>query len=104
MENIFTALPSEVPEEVFTELLQDKNIRIERIISQGHTSPESGWYDQEENEWVLVLEGAGTLLFEDDRQVMLHKGDYLQIPAHTKHKVIWTDPDKPTLWLAVHYA
>ena len=103
MQNIFAALPSEGAGESFTELLRGKNIRIERIVSLGQTSPASGWYDQEENEWVLVLEGAGTILFEDDRQVMLKKGDYLHIPAHARHKVVWTDPDKRTVWLAVHY-
>ncbi|WP_446010111.1 cupin domain-containing protein [Candidatus Electrothrix sp.] len=104
MENIFSTLPSDPEYEVFDELLHAKNIRIERIVSKGHVSPETGWYDQEEHEWVLVLEGAGTLLFaEDKRQVTLRKGDYLHIPAHTKHKVIWTEPEALTVWLAVHY-
>lgn len=104
MENIFAALPSDPEHEVFDELLRDKNVRIERIVSKGHTSPETGWYDQEENEWVLVLEGAGTVLFEDDnRRVTLKKGDFVHIPAHAKHKVVWTDPDNRTVWLAVHY-
>ena len=104
MENIFSALPSDPEHEVFDELVRAKNIRIERIVSKGHTSPETGWYDQEENEWVLVLEGAGTILLaEDNRQVTLQKGDYLHIPAHTRHKVIWTDPNELTIWLAVHY-
>ncbi len=105
MKNIFSALTSNLQEEVFDELLRAENIRIERIVSQGHTSPETGWYDQEANEWVLVLEGAGTILFaEDNRQVTLRKGDYLHIPAHAQHKVIWTDPKELTVWLAVHYS
>uniref|UniRef100_UPI00405705BD cupin domain-containing protein n=1 Tax=Candidatus Electronema sp. TaxID=2698783 RepID=UPI00405705BD len=91
-------------EELFAELLRDKNIRIERIVSKGHMSPTLGWYDQEDNEWVLVLEGAGTILFEDGRLVTLNKGDFLHIPAHEKHKVAWTDPDRLTIWLAVHYS
>lgn len=68
MKNIFSDLPSELKNEQFTELLRTKNIRIERIVSKGHTSPTTGWYDQEENEWVLVLQGAGTILFAGDNQ------------------------------------
>ena len=101
--NIFMSLPKESASEVFEILLQDENIKIERIISKGHTSPEAGWYDQEENEWVLVLEGAGTILLEDGRQVTLRKGDFIHIPAHAKHKVVWTDQVRETIWLAVHY-
>ena len=102
--NIFTSLPAALKTEAFDELLRGKNIRIERIVSQGHTSPETGWYDQEDNEWVLVLEGAGTVLFDDGREVTLRKGDYLHIPAHAKHKVSWTAQDEQTIWLAVHYS
>jgi cupin 2 domain-containing protein len=102
-ENIFASLPAEQQKELFNVLLQNKNIRIERIVSKGHTSPASGWYDQEDNEWVLVLEGAGRILFEDGREVTMRQGDYLHIPAHEKHKVAWTDPDRVTIWLAVHY-
>ena len=101
--NLFASLPVALKEEVFDELLRDKNIRIERIVSQGHVSPETGWYDQETNEWVLVLQGAGTILFDDGREVTLQKWDYLHIPAHVRHKVSWTAPDEQTLWLAVHY-
>ncbi|MCI5224264.1 MAG: cupin domain-containing protein [Candidatus Electrothrix sp. AR4] len=104
MKNIFAVLPSDPEQESFDELLRDGNVRIERIVSKGHTSPETGWYDQETNEWVLVLEGSGTILFKDDQQMTLKKGDYIHIPAHAKHKVVWTDPDEPTFWLAVHYA
>lgn len=103
MENIFSSLPEKPEHELFEELLHDKNIRIERIVSQGHTSPESGWYDQEENEWVIVVEGSGSILFENGSEVNLKKGDYLNIPAHTRHKVIWTDPNGITIWLAIHY-
>jgi cupin 2 domain-containing protein len=102
--NILSPLPAALDAEAFSELLRDQNIRIERIVSKGHTSPTSGWYDQEENEWVLVLEGAGTILFENGKQVTLNKGDYLHISAHDKHKVAWTDPDRLTIWIAVHYS
>lgn len=103
MDNIFSSLPDKLEHELFEELHLDKNVRIERIVSQGHTSPETGWYDQNENEWVVLLDGAGKILFESGVEVNLKKGDYLNIPAHTRHKVIWTDPNHMTIWLAIHY-
>ncbi|MEZ4601192.1 MAG: cupin domain-containing protein [Syntrophotaleaceae bacterium] len=69
----------------------------------GHASPAQGWYDQDENEWVIVLEGSGSILFEDGRQVVLNRGDHLYIPAHARHKVLWTEKHKPTIWLAVFF-
>ena len=101
--NVFSNIPTNIMQEVFEDLLNKDNIRIERIISQGQVSPESGWYDQEEHEWVLVLEGAGKVLFEDGNEVSLEKGDYINILKHTKHKVSWTDPKQVTIWLAVFY-
>lgn len=103
MGNIFSSLPEKSEHESLEELLRHENIKIERIISQGHTSPENGWYDQKENEWVIVLEGSGTILFESGGEVHLKKGDYLNILSHARHKVIRTDPDKMTIWLAIHY-
>jgi cupin 2 domain-containing protein len=84
-------------------LLRHKNIKIERIVSQGLASPKNGWYDQTQNEWVIVLEGSGSILFESGEEVNLKKGDYLNIPAHTKHKVTRTDLNNITIWLAIHY-
>jgi len=104
MGNIFSSLSAKLEHESFEELLRNKNIKIKRIVSQGHTSPENGWYDQKENEWVIVLEGAGSILFESGVEVNLKKGDYLNIPAHTRHKVTWTDPNSITIWLAIHYS
>lgn len=103
MNNLLSSLPTNSDKEIFEEILSHKNIRIELIISFGHTSPETGWYDQEENEWVLVISGYGTLLFEDGRQQKLKKGDYINIPSHTKHKVIETSFYEATIWLAVFY-
>jgi cupin 2 domain-containing protein len=103
MGNIFSSLPDKLEHESFEELLHYKNIKIERIVSHGHTSPENGWYDQKGNEWVIVLEGSGSILFESGDEVNLKKGDYLNIPAHAKHKVTRTDPDGLTIWLAIHY-
>lgn len=104
MANIYSTLPAEFKDEIFEELISARNVRIERIISKGHSSPEQGWYDQAENEWVIVLEGAGTILFENGVEVNLKKGDYVNIASHARHKVTWTDPDNVTVWLAVFYS
>lgn len=103
--NLFAALPARgAAQEQFLTLLERGGVRIERIVSQGHTAPAEGWFDQDEHEWVLVLEGAGRLLFEDGRALELRRGDYVEIPAHVRHRVVWTDPDRPTVWLAVFWA
>ena len=101
--NLFESLPGDASEEVFTVLAQGKGVKIERIISRGQSSPASGWYDQNENEWVIVLDGEAKILLENDRTFYLKAGGYLNIPAHTKHKVAWTKPDVETIWLAIHY-
>lgn len=101
MDNIFKALPETLEEELIETLLHHANVRIERIVSKGHTSPETGWYDQEEHEWVVVLQGAATILFRDGRKVALERGDFIDIAPHAQHKVLWTDPTDLTIWLAV---
>jgi len=101
--NLFSNVPGNLPEELTTVLQEGHGVRIERIISQGHNSPAGFWYDQPESEWVLVLKGAARLEFED-RMVEMSPGDYIYIPAHQKHRVEWTSPDEPTVWLAVHYS
>ncbi len=103
MKNIYSSIPNTIEQEIFEDLLKSENIRIEKIISKGQSSPTEGWYDQEEHEWVIVLDGYGIISFEDGREVKLKKGDYLNIPAHEKHKVKWTDPDQITIWLAIFY-
>jgi cupin 2 domain-containing protein len=91
-------------EEEFTGLLARPGLKIERIISRGQASPPDFWYDQPWNEWVIVLEGSATLRFEDEREGRpLGAGDYVFIPARKRHRVEWTDPRKPTVWLAVHF-
>ncbi|QDV30334.1 Cupin domain protein [Planctopirus ephydatiae] len=100
--NLFSDIPAKLPEELFTTLLEAPNIRIERIVSHGHASPEGFWFDQDHHEWVLVLQGAARLQFEDNTLEM-KPGDFINIPAHTKHRVEWTTPDEPTIWLAVFY-
>lgn len=102
--NIFDDLPAEIPEEIIQEILKAGNVRIERIISKGHSSPKDFWYDQEENEWVIVLQGKARLkFFADDISLDLNSGDYINIPSHKKHRVEWTDPAIETIWLAVFY-
>ena len=103
-ENIFESIPNNLTEEVFETILQSKNITIERIISKGHTSPETGWYNQEQNEWVMVLKGDAIITFEDEKEIRLNEGSYLNIPAHTKHQVSWTSQQTETIWLAIYYS
>ena len=96
-------MPEDLSNEVVEDLVRSSNVRIERIVSLGHSSPENGWYDQDESEWVIVLEGAGSILFENGNEAVLRAGDYINIPARTKHKVLWTGKEKLTIWLAVFY-
>src|SRR5262245_19626727 len=102
--NLFADLPTDFPNEVVTRLVEAGNIRIERIVSLGHASPDGFWYDQDQAEWVLLLRGAALLQFDDDvKPVQLKPGDFVDIAAHRRHRVTWTAPDEPTVWLAVHY-
>jgi cupin 2 domain-containing protein len=100
--NLFNDLPSKLPEELFTTLLAAENVRIERIVSHGHVSPAGFWYDQDQHEWLVVLQGVARLSIEGEAKE-LKSGDYINIPAHQKHRVEWTTPDEPTVWLAMFY-
>ncbi|HHE64583.1 MAG TPA: cupin domain-containing protein [Bacteroidetes bacterium] len=103
IENIFSKIPKQVPDELFQTLLSNKQIKIERIISKGHSSAVNNWYDQIQDEWIILLEGQAKLQFENDTALLnLNPGDYLFIPAHSKHRVHWTDPSITTIWLAIH--
>lgn len=100
--NLFADLPTRLPEELVTILCENSHVRIERIVSVGHGSPDGYWYDQEKAEWVVVLKGEAKLLFEgDDGPITMGPGDHILIPAHRKHRVDWTIPGTPTVWLAV---
>ncbi len=102
--NLFGNIPADVPEEFYTTVFRASGIRIERIVSHGQASPAGFWYDQDDNEWVIVLEGSAAVQFEDEPEpVELPQGSYLNIPAHARHRVVWTDPNQRTVWLAVHY-
>jgi cupin 2 domain-containing protein len=103
-QSILDDIPADLPEELFTTILRADCVRVERIVSQGHASPPGFWYDQEENEWVLVLEGSAAVEFEGHAEaVELRRGSHLSIPAHARHRVAWTDPAQKTVWLAIHY-
>lgn len=103
MNNIFDAIPENLETEVFEQLTGSEDVKIERIISKGHTSPDSGWHDQNKNEWVIVLRGSAILSFENEPSIKLKVGDFVNIAANKKHKVEWTEPDTETIWLAIHY-
>jgi cupin 2 domain-containing protein len=102
--NMFIDLPAPDADEVFEDLVRTEGLAIERIVSVRPSLPADQWYDQKQAEWVLLLRGSAGLLFEgQDEEIVMRPGDYVRIPARRRHKVVWTDPDEATLWLAVHY-
>src|SRR5215471_17729839 len=102
--NLFADLLPEAADEQVTDLVRAQGLRIERIVSHGQASPPGFWYDQEWAEWVVVLRGAAALLFEGEGEPRrLQPGDYVHIPPHARHRVVWTEPGQPTIWLAVHH-
>jgi cupin 2 domain-containing protein len=102
MVNLFAFIPGDQPGEFVETLIATPSLRIERIVSRCHASPEGFWYDQEQHEFVVVLKGAARLQFEDEL-VEMKAGDSMNIPAHRRHRVEWTTPDEPTIWLAIFY-
>ena len=103
MSNLFADLPASLPEELIDILANDSGVRIERIVSQGHSSPAGFWYDQSEHEWVILLQGHAVIRYESGEEVRLGVGDYLFLPAHKKHQVIKTSLRERTVWLAVFW-
>ena len=104
IKNIFNNIPEDLPDELVEILSESGKIRIERIVSRGHSSAPGQWYDQKRDEFVLLLSGEARLRFrKDDRTVDMKAGDYLIIPAHEQHRVEMTSPDENTVWLAVHF-
>lgn len=101
--NLFEKIPENAPTELVTDLLKAESVRIERIVSFGQASPEGFWYDQSENEWVLLLEGAATLAFKEGGSVELMPGDFVNIPAGCRHRVEKTEKNRRTIWLTVFY-
>lgn len=101
--NLFAEIPENLDRELVDGLLEDRSVRIERIVSRGQSSPPDSWYDQAEHEWVVVLAGKARLKIEGQSEIILKAGDTLHLPSHTRHRVEWTDPQQATIWLAVFW-
>lgn len=102
--NLYRDIPAELPEEFIEVLGETGAFRLERIVSRGHASAPDQWYDQARSEWVVLLQGAARLRIEGQAEpINFCPGDALTLPAHTRHRVEWTDPDQETVWLALHY-
>ncbi len=101
--SLFAQIPEIVSEEIFDTLFKNDGLKIERIISQGNSTPRDNWLEQNQDEWVLLVQGAAKLSFKDKAEIIEMKpGEYVLIKANTKHRVEWTDPKQKTVWLAVH--
>ena len=104
IKNIFSGIKKQSPDEIFETIIKTNQFKIERIISSGQSTDKEKWYDQDVDEWVIVLKGCAGLLFEsNNEEIIMKPGDYVNIPAHQKHRVEWTDANEETIWLAVHY-
>lgn len=103
VKNIFSNIPNQIPNEIFEKIISTENFFVERIISDGHKSPEIFWYDQDKNEFVIILQGNAIIKYDNGKIFELQTGDYLIIPAHQKHRVEKTSSKNKTIWLAIHY-
>lgn len=101
--NLGDGVPTALPEELTTVLAAGDGVRIERIVSRGHASEPGSWCDQSSDEFVLLVQGAARLEFED-ANLELRAGDWVEIPARVRHRVAWTAEDADTVWLAVYRA
>lgn len=103
-QNIFENIPKALPDEQIEQISGNGNVKIERIISRGHSTPEGYWYDQDQNEYVILLKGEAKIDIKNQEEtITLKPGDYLDIPAHVKHRVTLTSPREDTIWLTVFY-
>lgn len=103
IKNIYKNIPKNLPEELIENLFNSDNCKIERIISRGHSTPNGNWYDQDKNEFVLLLKGSAELSFKNNEIIKMKEGDFIIIPAHKRHRVEKTDYKKETIWLAVFF-
>jgi cupin 2 domain-containing protein len=102
--NLLRDLPDARAGEIIDPIVAAPGVRIERIVSLGQASPPGFWYDQAEAEWVVLLAGAASLRFADEPEArLIGPGDWVEIAPHRRHRVDWTDPARPTVWLAVFY-
>ncbi len=103
-DSLFSMIPNNLPEELFTTIIEKEGVKIERIVSDGHRSDPDFWYDQDMNEFVLIVQGSGTIQFQGQREPLtLSVGEYVFIPSHTKHRVVSTEMNAKTIWLAIHF-
>ena len=103
-DNIYQDIPEKLSEELIEVLLERPGLKMERIVSKGHRTPDGSWYDQKTHEWVMVLTGSAGLKIKGQKGVkVLKPGDYVFLPAHEKHRVEWTDETVDTVWLAIHF-
>lgn len=91
--------PADPREFLETILTGGDGLTIERIVSNGQTTPEGQWYDQDLDEWVAVLEGEARLSYDDGREITLHRGDHVFLPRGVRHRVTYTS--QPCVWLAI---
>lgn len=101
--NIFELADRLPQQELFDKLLENDRVLIERVVSTGQVTPAGEWYDQEQDEWLIVLQGEGELGYEDGSRIRLATGDYLLIPAHQKHRVEYTSSEPPCIWLTIFF-
>ncbi len=105
MDNLFAAIPDQLPDELVTVILQQPTLRIERIVSRGHCSAPGFWYQQQQHEWVLLVQGAARLRLENQpTPVSMEAGDYLLIPAELRHRLEWTSPASDCIWLCLFFS
>jgi cupin 2 domain-containing protein len=103
--NLFGGIPRELPTEFSESLLETTHLRLERIVSRGHRTPPGEWYDQDRDEWVLLVEGSALLRVEGAPDLIaLQPGDHLRLRAHVRHRVEWTPAERDTVWIALHFA
>lgn len=104
VQNILADIPEQLPQELFTSLISNEQLEIKRIVSRGHANKNDEWYDQAHDEWLILLQGEATLEFAGQAEIKkLRAGDYMLIPAHSKHRVAWTAPDIDSIWLVVNF-
>jgi len=104
--NLLSNIPIDKENEKFFKILENETIKIEKIVSNGQKSPEDFWYDQEKNEFVLLIKGEAVLEIQEDNKIKsinLKEGDCLELKAHQKHRVSYTSESEPTIWLAIFY-
>lgn len=102
--NLLEQVPHHLQDEQFIELLTAPGLRIERIVSTGHSTPRDEWLEQAQAEWVLLIQGGAAVRLQDAAEACrLRPGDHLHIPAGRRHRVEWTTAEPPAVWLAVHY-